>query len=454
MTADIAQPQSARGTAFAARLLSASAILMAAKLAAAALALGTYWLMAQALPPAAVGMVLTGLSLATIAGTIATLGYPSITTRFHVRYETQRATTARVAFARDTRRHALAASLAATALIVIMVPVLTPSWAPMLTIMAGMIPAIAMLRLNGALAIASSRPLLGYLPDLLGRPLIFAVLLLVTVIGFAGVSAHVPADRVAWLALCAVWTVCVFQAVAIAPLRRDVQTSASGPVALRHARRLRKIWLAAALPLVPSTLIVALMPDLVLLASSTALTAADLAILGVCLKIAFLVGFVIQVTIQIALPDLAQAINNRDLRTLWARSGALILLNSAGVIIATLMAVIFGADILALFGPHYAAGTSLLVWLCALQVLRLPAALAIQILILAGQTRSVFLIMALTLVTLFAAVTSLGLIASLSGTAVAIGVVFAVMSLMSLGLVRPALMDLAARPARASRTGC
>ncbi len=449
MSVDVADAASRTGLPFAALLLSKSAILMVAKISAAGVGFITYWLLAQVLTPDAFGTVLTLLSFAAVAGTVATLGYPSMMARFDKRYETRGDRNARAVFAQTAYRHALVCGVFVMGIIIITAPFLAPGWAPVVTIVAGITPAITLLRVNGALAIANRRPLLGYLPDMVGRPLIFMIGLLLIMVGQHILPATITLDTVAWAALAAAWTVCAIQAVAIKPLRDHIRSGDRASIPPHHARRLRKIWLTAALPLVPSMLMVALFPDLVLLASATALSSSDLAILGICLKIAFLVGFVIQATIQIALPDLARSITDRDTYSLWTQLRSLVVLNATGIIVATLIAAVFSSEILGLFGQHYTAGASLLVMLCALQLVRLPAALAIQVLILRGRSRKMLLTMAATLATLVAAIPMLADVAGLQGIALAICIGFLVMSMLSIRFaMHKSVTNLADRSAR------
>lgn len=439
MSVDVAESSDRRaGTFFLTRLLSRSAVLMTAKIVAATLGFLTYWLLAQALAPEAFGAFLTALSLAAVAGSIATFGYPSMTARFDKRYETLKLRTARALLVRTARRHALMASVVVTGLAIITALAISLDEAPVLIIMAGIIPAIALLRINGALAIANGKPFLGYLPDMLGRPFVFIAVLLVIVAGHDFLPSAVPAQTVAWISLIAAWIVCGFQTVAIAPLRKDIRRAASDTLPAHHVRRLRKIWLTSALPLVPSMLIVALFPDLVLIAAATALSAGDLAVLGVCLKIAFLIGFIVQVTVQIALPEMARCVTKRDMGSLWTQVRYLAFFNTCCIVAATAVMTAFSDTILGLFGSHYVAGASLIVWLCVLQLVRLPASIAIQILILAGRARDILVIMAATLAMLIFASVVLGQIAGLTGIVTAIGASFLVMSALSVCFVRTA----------------
>lgn len=420
-----------RGVSFATGLVSNSAILMVAKLVAAALALATYWLLAQILEPADLGRFLTGLSLASLGGVIASLGYPSTMARFLARYSTEPKAPLRAAFVQSSARQALAASLVLAGLIIVLTPVVAPNWTSPLMIMALIIPAISLMRVNGALAIARHRPLIGYLPDLLGRAVLMAVALVV--LAMVSAAGHeLPAFVVPAVALGAAWIVCVYQAVRIASLHRGVKVDPESALAPRAQKRMRPVWLSASLPLLPSALAVALLADIVLLVAATTLPADDLAVLGVTLKIAFLVGFVTQVTVQVALPDLARSVNDHDTAGVWRQAVGIGLLNTGVIVSATLVVALIGGYVLAFFGEHYIAGAALLTWLCALQLLRVPAALAVQIMILSGRTLALTVTMMATLVTLAVGIPLFVHLAGLTGVAWAMGLAFAVMSVSSL----------------------
>jgi hypothetical protein len=85
-------------------------------------------------------------------------------------------------------------------------------------------------------------------------------------------------------------------------LRRSFPPGPSRP-SLRPARR----WRAEAWPLVLLALFTNLFADIAILLATPFLPSAEVAVLGLCLKLALLVGFVVQVTQQMALPDLANA---------------------------------------------------------------------------------------------------------------------------------------------------
>ncbi len=427
MSADVAPAVSRPELSFATRLFSASAILMGAKACAAGLALLTYWLLTQTLEPSAFGIFLTALSLVVVAGSVATLGYPSVTARFNERYKARSNPQVRAAFLKTARRDALAVALAATILMIAVAWIFVPAWGPLVTVMAWMVPLIALLRINGALAIAERKPLLGYLPEMLGRPLLFATALVAVFMTAISNSLILVATS----ALFSVLLACLLQAWAVSPLRHATSSQGSERSKLTPTKRHRAIWLSAALPLVPTVLVVALFPDTVLLTSASALSPADLAILGVNLKIAFLVGFIVQVTIQIAQPELAVAITRCDTKQLRAQTLLIAVLNVGVVAIATTIAAFIGDELLTLFGSHYAAGAELLVWLCALQLLRVPGAIAVQILILKGRSRDVFFVMTTAFGTLVLSVLVFSQVLSLAGTAFAIALTFAVMSLVS-----------------------
>jgi len=81
---------------------------------------------------------------------------------------------------------------------------------------------------------------------------------------------------------------------------------------LRGPKKLRRRWRQEAWPLLLVLIFTTLFADLIILLTSPFLGAEALAPFGVVLKISMLIGFIVQVTHQISLPELADAHQRED----------------------------------------------------------------------------------------------------------------------------------------------
>ena len=218
---------------------------------------------------------------------------------------------------------------------------------------------------------------LSQLPDILGRPLLFLVA--VCTLLFAGVTTS------------AIVLVAIFSLLAIAMtllqavwLRPHLAVARSGA---GSSGRVGKLWRRASTPLIVVSLFTALFADLDLAMLGMLLPVAALAVFGVCLKLAFLVGFVIQVIHQFAAPDMAEAELRGD-APLFRRAVD----NANYVCVGTTAAILagvalLGTYVLAAFGPVFIAGYATLVVLTLSQVIRAAFGPNVQVLTTLGAGR-------------------------------------------------------------------
>jgi O-antigen/teichoic acid export membrane protein len=153
-------------------------------------------------------------------------------------------------------------------------------------------------------------------------------------------------------------------------------------------KRLRRRWRQEAWPLLIVLLFTVLFADVVILLTSPFLGAEMLAPFGIALKISMLIGFIVQVTHQMSLPDLAEAHqrgNTEELLDALLRSTLLPVLITAAALVG---AMFWGDQILRLFGPGYAAAKWGLVTLIAAQLIRAVAGPAPLLLTLAGAQKT------------------------------------------------------------------
>src|SRR3990170_526440 len=77
-------------------------------------------------------------------------------------------------------------------------------------------------------------------------------------------------------------------------------------------QRLVSVWRREAKPLIVVALFTYFFADVDILIVTPLLSSADTAVIGLCLKLALLVGFAVQVAHQVVVPDLADARARKD----------------------------------------------------------------------------------------------------------------------------------------------
>lgn len=335
------------------RTLSAISMIVSGRMAGAALGLVTQVVLAQLLSVAALGSFYMATSLAAVIGVLAACGLPAVTTRFLVRYRSRERTDLSALFMQAARRIVVGAAVllgGAAALAIAFWPGLAGAERVALVIgcLAG--PGLALTRLQGAAATAYRRFNLSYMPDLVVRPVIF--LGAVAAMGFATGGLELTAVLAVFLAL--VIGQAVLQHVM---LRGTVPQRAP---ANRRSTRLAALWLKTALPLTGVMVVTAIFADVAILSAGLFLNRPDVAVFGVVVKVALIVGFIQAATFKILQPDLAEALKARDSARLLRTAGQGTLL-AVGTGLAAMAAVaMLGRELLSVFGPEFAGGRDIL----------------------------------------------------------------------------------------------
>jgi O-antigen/teichoic acid export membrane protein len=352
--------------AFLTRALTTSSLLSLARVAGALAGFLTQIVLARTLHASALGVFYSVTSLAAVVGLIAAHGYPAIAPRFMSRYREQGKEGLIAAFVARARKDAAVYVTIAT-LAVLAFGIFWPSLsfeARAATIAAALsIPANAALRLNGSLAAAIRRFALAYLPDTCIRPFVLLGGILVLLAGGVTLTA---ANVTALLTV-------VFVGLALVQyllLRKDIPHGEAVAGAHEAPPRLVKIWRREATPLILVALFTYFFADVDILLVTPLLPSAETAIVGICLKLALLVGFAVQVAHQVVVPDLADAHARKQ-------HGAIrdVVLKALGfplaVTIAALVIVaLWGETILSLFGPEFTGAKIPLLILLGCQLAR------------------------------------------------------------------------------------
>jgi len=304
--------------------------------------------LARLLPQADVGVIFLGMSAAAILSQVVTVGYPPLAMTCLPRYfalgRKNLVLAFHAAFWRDSL--VIVAIVSALTAIVVMASPLDPALKTAIIFGCLSAPASSLIRINSATANSLRRFSLSYVPDFLYRPgLLLAYLLIAWWLGW-GLSvisvlwAFIIANSI--VALAQAWL--MGKQGAIPPPFRTV----------RH--NLAPLLRGRAGSLVIVAAVSTSFADLVNMIGGFFLPPDDVAVLGVCIRLAALVGFITQATQNFILPDLALALTRgtrSEIHSLLLRINVLALAAMGACIVG---AVVFGPYVLRIFGQQYEVG--------------------------------------------------------------------------------------------------
>lgn len=361
------------------RLFSTSSLLSLARIAGALAGFVTQVVLARTLQASALGLFYSVTSLAAVVGLIAAHGYPAIAPRFLSRYGKQKKEGRIAAFIARARHDATLYAAIATGAVVaaaLIWPSLTFESRFALIAAGASIPANASLRLNGSLAAAIRRFGLAYLPDTCVRPFV----LLAGVLLLVALGVTLTASTVTWL------LTLIFTGLALTQywlLRKDMPKGKAPAAPARLAKR----WRREAKPLILVALFTYFFADVDILIVTPLLTSADTAAIGLCLKLALLVGFAVQVAHQVVVPDFADARARKDsatIRNVALKALAFPLAITSGAMVVVLL---WGEQILSVFGPDFTGAKWPLVILMGCQLARAVFGPSVPLLTVIGAQR-------------------------------------------------------------------
>lgn len=359
------------------RILSAPSLLFAARIGGAAAMFGAQILLARLTSADTLALYFLATSLVTVAGTVATLGYPYIVTAFMGRYHDGRHAAQASAFVALSRFDGVIAG-ALLALVLAAGILVYPGlgWPERIAFLVALpaIPAIALSRTNGAVGRARALLATAYLPTILWRPLFFFVLAAI-----AAAIFHLT-DAVTFVAL--------FALIAIGSALTQGFGLRRGDGAVASAdRRLSRLWRRAALPFIAISIAELLIVDIDLLLAGAVLPRKELAVFAVCIKLAFFAGFVVDVIYELIAPELARCYARRD-EAAVQRNVVMANLAASGSALAMLAgAAVLGHFALSIFGPDYVAGEPVLLTLLAVPAVNAFAGPHVALLTLRGIQR-------------------------------------------------------------------
>jgi O-antigen/teichoic acid export membrane protein len=393
--------------------------LLAARLIGATAGFVVQLILARHLTPAQLGIYFAATSLLVIAGVTSAHGYPSIMMRFVSRYRDPASAPLLRGFIRNAQTETTLLALLISALVA--AAAAWPGfgsdarWA--IIIAATAVPAAACFRLYGSLATATRSFALAYLPDVCLKPvLILAVLTALLLVGDLSLGRVMITVAGATIALALAQAILLTRRLPVTvrlwPRFSGQERSRTTSVARKWRREAHVVLLVA--------VFAQFFPELSILTATPVLSATDMGVFGICLKLAFLVGFFVSMTQNIMMPDLADAlISQKDQR------GALRFAASCSAATAltgafTLFCVLWGQYLLRLFGPEFVAGHWALVMIAAAQMTIAAAGPASAVLTLVGEQRINLLLAATGMAVLALSTSVLGSLYGLNGAAAAV----------------------------------
>ncbi len=418
-----------------ASFLSVSALLFGAKIFGAGAGFLTHVLLARTLSPDALGKYFLVVSVISLCGIFAAFGYPSVMGRFITRYMNQFISRYRHASGQsllsgfiwyakvDTLRNAALLTPLAIAWIALGPSVQLKDGASLFCI-AMAIPAVSMMRINGSLATALRHYKTAYLPDLLFRPVSYFCLLsvFVFVLGIRSWELFV----VAFCLLAA--TAALGQHFVLTRLFKPRARLAGG------SRRAVNIWRRTSRPFLLVTVIASFFVDLQLILTSQILNPSAVAVVGICLKIAFLFGFVIDVAHGLPVRDIGDALSNGDTKSVDTK---LMLINavSFGITILTLLFILlFGDLILRVFGKEFERYELLLLTFFMIHFIRAVFGPNIMLLTFIGEQHKILIVYIFSLILMTVAIFILTPLLGIMGVGLS-ALIFFVVSNLSLSII-------------------
>lgn len=364
-------------------LASRASLVFAARVVGLSAGVATQVLIARVLSADALGLYYFATGIAVFCGAVAALGYPILAMRLINRYRARRQPEFLAGFVRHARGHALGLALllmGATLAFALALAAFDAEQSYGIAAAAVAIPAITMLRINGGIA-ASIRQFNGsFFPDLLYRPL----MLLLSLAALAAMGLAHSTTAATTLFSASAMIVAIGQALWLS--RHLV------PEDEPSDRRVKKYWRSVSWSLLIVSSFTSLFADLDLALLGTVLTKSELAVFGCCLKLAFFVGFAIQVLHEFVNPEISECYACQQFERAQSAIARANFLGAAVTGLAILVAALLGPQLLRIFGPEFVSGYPMLVVLIGVQALRAAFGPSVTVLTAAGGQRVIAVI--------------------------------------------------------------
>ncbi len=397
---------------------SRSSAIMLSRLVGAGAGFLTQFLLVKLMGAHQLGLFYAASSLAAVLGVVAAQGYPQVAARFVRRYRNKQDDALFGSFIRHAMRDgffvALAAALGVNAWALYWpgfdiderVAYCVAGWMLLAIVTLNILTNIA-----GGMRIFS----LCYMPEGMLRPLIFFCA--VALMGLTGLALSAQVATITF----AIITAVLAGGVAILLRGQMPDQKPKTPVHSKLSWR----WRMEAWQLVLLAIFTNFFADVGILVAAPFLSHAEIAVFGLCLKLALLVGYFVQIGQQMAVPDMADARHGGDTARLRRAAWRSIVAPSAVTAASMLAIFFFGTELLSFFGPQFAAGKWALLVLLGAQLLRALAGPSAHMLTLSGIQRVNFGVAVSSLLVLFIASAKLSPVLGVEGAALAVLITYA-----------------------------
>lgn len=350
--------------------------LMGARLAGAGFGFLSQILLARTFPAAEVGIAFLAMSITTFVSLLITCGYHTLGLTYLARYRALDRPRLVEGFLAVGRRDMIIAATVA-----VLAAILVYFFAPVSSDLAKAVlfgtlaaPPLAAIRLNNSAANAQRRFSLSYVPDFVGRSGL--LLLFIAALVFLGVERRIDYVLIALVAIS--FVVAIAQAIIMGP--DNVWTRAWA----KRPRDLTRFFRHRAVAILLVAIVAGASADLVVMLGGLFLPTSQVAVLGVAVRLAALVGFFSAASQPFVLRDLASAMSQ-------ARSAEvnslLLRMNVAGLSImaaAIVVCAFLGPLILGIYGQEYGAAYWPLLLFLVGQTFRTASGMNSELLALGG----------------------------------------------------------------------
>ncbi len=359
------------------KMLKLAVGVVGARFFGASLGLVTQLLLARLFSTEELGRLFFGMSAVVLIGLLVSGGYPALATTELAQLIARKNKRAVAALNGTAMRDTCAVWLLLSAMCFAATSLGLVSQHTATALFFGCIAAlpVSLISYSGAIANSCRMFNVAYLPDFIVRPLLF--------MGFIAAAA--------WMKLQLSETAVLWAFVAMIGITAAIQIALLGSKGLaaadwfaernRMTRRLRpRAFAMLIVGIVASTY-----ADLVTLVGGLSLAPADVAVLGVTIRLSAIAAFTVFAARQFMLPDLAEALKSPDKISANALMLRMNLMSLMTMMMGIAAAFVFGRYILGIFGAAYVAGFNLLMMFLVAQLIRALGGVNQQLLALEGK---------------------------------------------------------------------
>lgn len=357
------------------RLISLLSGLVGARVGGAVFGVLTQFVLARNFSPADVGEFFLMISVTAIVSLVITGGYPPLALTLLARYYTLGSKSLVDAFHVAAWRDTFRLSAIVFVLVALLIFFGNLHDEARNALYYGTLAAFpyAVIRMNSATANSLRRFFISYVPDFIYRSVLLLAFVLFGIYFIPGFSVR----YLAWAYIIITVIIMVYQAWALGPDAASATMRGSG-------RDLRKYLRSRAASLVFVAIVTGAFADIVTLIAGYFLSTADVAVLGISIKLAALIGFVTQTSQQFIIRDLTTAMTRgtrSEVDTLLFRVNSVAIGVMAAAIVGSLL---LGDRVLGIFGEEYKAGYWPLILFLVSQAIRAATGMNTHLLSLKG----------------------------------------------------------------------